>query len=386
MSEIATWDILTKLNVDASHYIPVVGHKRIQLQSLFPAISTVGVGEAPYTAITNKNQINLKALTSATAGMLTIMTNIGGALEFTVLPTGIDLSACNNAASLFLSTVNLAADVGATVLPVANGGTDLATIPTGSLLYTSALDTVASLALTTNGQIPIGSAAGPAAAVPASADGSVTITTGPNSLDFVVAFPNITGLISNAQITSLATTKLTGTILDAQITSMAGSKITGSKVVPVDTLVALTRLDSKYSQVANNADTAENTLAAYTIPADTLAADGDAIEVEAWGFVANNANAKDVKLYIGGTAVINNTVTTNPNNLEFAMKMKVVRTGPGGSLCKGSMDFDGIAPERRSSKHPITWNVSNTLVFTAQNGVGNPNEITFEGWNVKIFR
>ena len=47
----------------------------------------------------------------------------------------LDLSACSNSSSGFLSTVNLAQNVGSTVLPAANGGTGLSTLTDLSLIH-----------------------------------------------------------------------------------------------------------------------------------------------------------------------------------------------------------------------------------------------------------
>ena len=89
----------------------------------------------------------------------------------------LDLSACSNASSGFLSTVNLASNVGATILPVANGGTGVAALADKAVLITqdSGTDTVAAAAMSTNGQLLIGGSSGPAVAT-LTAGTNMTIT------------------------------------------------------------------------------------------------------------------------------------------------------------------------------------------------------------------
>ena len=89
----------------------------------------------------------------------------------------LDLSACSNTSSAFLSTVNLASNVGATILPVANGGTGVAALADKAVLITqdSGTDTVAAAAMSTNGQLLIGGSSGPAVAT-LTAGTNMTIT------------------------------------------------------------------------------------------------------------------------------------------------------------------------------------------------------------------
>ena len=159
MSDVKNWPAILKSSLDATHYLAVTSKKKLQVISLFPSLATVGTGIAPYTGITFQNQLNFRSLLSTTTGMLTIAAGGGGDAEFTILPGGIALSACNNDVP-FLSTVDLTADVGATVLPVANGGTSVSTITKGALLYASAANTITETSpFSTDGLLYIGNTA-----------------------------------------------------------------------------------------------------------------------------------------------------------------------------------------------------------------------------------
>ena len=183
MSEVANWAVLSKSSLDTTHYVPVTGKKKFQLLQLLPSFTTVGTGgENIYDGITFGNQLNMKGLKSATPTILALATNAGN-VEFSVLPAGIDLDLCDNTTSQFLKSVALASNVSGT-LPVTNGGTGLATIAKGQLLYASAADTLsATSAMNVNGQVLIGNAvSGVPSLATLTAGSNVTITNGAGTI------------------------------------------------------------------------------------------------------------------------------------------------------------------------------------------------------------
>jgi hypothetical protein len=139
------------------------------------------------------------------------VTNASNVIGFAVLPAGIDLSLCNNATSLFLSTVNLASNVTG-VLPMVNGGTNLSSVAKGSVLYASAANTwAASTPMTTNGTILIGNAS---SLIPTLA----TLTAGTN-----IAITNGAGSISIAANLSTLTATLNCDIYNVNLNFAAGA-------------------------------------------------------------------------------------------------------------------------------------------------------------------
>lgn len=68
-------------------------------------------------------------------------------------------------------------------------------------------------------------------------------------------------------------------------------------------LGALGTLNSQFATVGN-VGAGEDTLMTYTMPAATLATNGQAVKVLAWGKTASNANAKTLKAYFGATQVL----------------------------------------------------------------------------------
>lgn len=62
---------------------------------------------------------------------------------------------------------------------------------------------------------------------------------------------------------------------------------------------------------ANNVSSGETDLLKYSLPANTLAYNGRAVRVTAWGDTANNANGKTVKLYFGSQVILTTALTAS---------------------------------------------------------------------------
>lgn len=80
------------------------------------------------------------------------------------------------------------------------------------------------------------------------------------------------------------------------------------------------------SQTIGNVGTGEDDLLSYDLPASTLQRDRQTLRITAWGVVANNANAKTVKLYFG-SAAIQTTAMTTGSAAFWKIQAEVIRTG-----------------------------------------------------------
>ena len=163
MAKLIDLTTLSKTSVVSADHLLVTnttsrGSKKISVETLFPSLATLGTSsEALFASITNKNQLNLKGIKSGDTGLLTV-TTASNNIVLTALEAGIDLSLCNNVTSGFLSGVDFTGTITGEN-SVVNGGTGLATIAKGAMLYASATDTIAATAaMSTNGQLLIGNA------------------------------------------------------------------------------------------------------------------------------------------------------------------------------------------------------------------------------------
>jgi hypothetical protein len=88
---------------------------------------------------------------------------------------------------------------------------------------------------------------------------------------------------------------------------------------------------------ASNVSTTETDLITYSLPANTLSANGQKVRITTWGTIAANANSKTVKLYFGSTAVVTRTSTLN--NGSWVVTGLVARTGATTQIEVGSNVF-----------------------------------------------
>jgi len=197
MAEITSLTTLAKTSTTATDYVLVANSstkaaKKFPIQSLFPVLNTISEdAEDIWVSLTNKNQLNLKGIKSADATLLTV-TTASDNIVLTVLESGIDLDACSNTTSGFISAIDFAGTVTGQC-PVIKGGTGLAAITKGSLLYASAANVVAaSAAMSTHGQLLIGNGtSGVPAVATLTAGANMTITNGAGAITLAASLSSL---------------------------------------------------------------------------------------------------------------------------------------------------------------------------------------------------
>lgn len=328
MSEVKNWATLTKTSVTSSHYLPVTGKVKFQLQSLFPSVTSAGVGsESLFSSITNKNQLNFKGIKSGDTDLLTV-TTASDNIVLTALEAGIDLSKCDNSTSNFISTVALASDVSG-ILSVVNGGTGLSTITKGSLLYGSATGTIAATSpMATNGQLLIGNATnGYPSVATLTAGTNMTITNAAGSITlastFATAAANIDMSTYNINLDAAAGQSwLSGDGTDEGVTVDANGRVIiqdGTHATDSSTAqLSLQGTSSNAIEIGNDA-----TYKAYSIGVKTAASGAGAGLTIQGSTGASNNNG-------GGMTVVGGTGAGSGDGGETA-----IYGGPGGASGAG---------------------------------------------------
>lgn len=144
------------------------------------------------------------------------------------------------------------------------------------------------------------------------------------------------------------------------------------------------------TQVGTPASTVETTLASYTLPANTLAVDGDFIEVRASGSYGANANNKTIKVYFG-SVFFNVAFLTAPNNQTWEIFARVYRTGSSSQKIYASIEHAKLtlAVTMTSDAYKINTTLSedltadNLIKVTGTNGTSNANDIVLEAMTVE---
>jgi len=128
---------------------------------------------------------------------------------------------------------------------------------------------------------------------------------------------------------------------------------------------------------ANASGTTQNTeytLNSVTLPANAFNANGRAVQVIAWGTLAANANAKNLKVYFGATAVATVTGST-ANGKDYYVELSVVRIGASAqsavgyiqidTATAGTMAVNGAVAETDTSPIVISVKSANTAAAAA---------------------
>lgn len=132
-----------------------------------------------------------------------------------------------------------------------------------------------------------------------------------------------------------------------------------------------------------------DTLMSYSLPANSLSANGKAVEIEAWGITANNSNPKTVTLDFGATSVLTNALTVSVAGVWY-IKATVVRTGAGAQAAIATLnaanntttvDVESTTP---AADETAAITIKCTGTVTDGGGGINNNDIVQRGLVVKF--
>lgn len=153
LSTVGTSSLTSTMYLLIADAVGVTNYK-LSSTGLFTTINTLGTGsESLFVSTTGYTTHNFKGIKSLNT-LLTVATASNN-ITLQVNENLINLANCSNATSNFLSSVSLTSNVTG-ILPVANGGTGLATLTSNSLYVGNGTSVPTALGVAADGQLVIG--------------------------------------------------------------------------------------------------------------------------------------------------------------------------------------------------------------------------------------
>lgn len=169
--------------------------------------------------------------------------------------------------------------------------------------------------------------------------------------------------------------------LQTQLAKFLNALVSGTPTVPVggsETPAAVsTVLHVSTTQTATGADTTETDLWTYSLPANTLNANGKGVRVTVFGTYAANGNTKTGKLYFGSTVVSTHSGTTN--NATWWHAATILRTSATAQIAFNDARIGASNITQAKTEPAETLSGAVTIKFTGTNGSANANDIVFLG-------
>lgn len=168
---------------------------------------------------------------------------------------------------------------------------------------------------------------------------------------------------------------------------VAGDTFTGPVAVPVGGSAATENAGGVSSlqttSTGNGADTTEDVLQTYNLPANTFGASGaKLVRITATGHTAANADNKTVRLYFGSEVIATPTAATN--NKGWWLQLEVTRTGASTQRVTGCGQVDTTSVTPLSATGAETETAAITIKCTGQAGTGNANDILCDQMIVEV--
>lgn len=132
-----------------------------------------------------------------------------------------------------------------------------------------------------------------------------------NGTDIVLSLPTSTDTLVGKATTDTLTNK---TLTDPVVNAGGGS----------ETLVPEGVINYDSTQ-ADNSGAGETDLISFSLPANSLSADGKGVRIKVAGTTAANASVKTIRLYFGSSVLMSNDITTTPNNKSWQFEADVWR-------------------------------------------------------------
>ena len=137
------------------------------------------------------------------------------------------------------------------------------------------------------------------------------------------------------------------------------------------------------TKVGTDADTVEKTLITYSLPANRLGVNGQAVRITAWGSTAATGNTKTIRLKFGATT-IRAIGPSAINGLDWRIDSLVVRTGATAQDAMATESLDTVAQDTTITTPAETLSGAVVIKITGQNATAAANDIVAEGMLIEF--
>jgi len=144
------------------------------------------------------------------------------------------------------------------------------------------------------------------------------------------------------------------------------------------------------TEAGNIANTNEQDLWTYSLPAATLNANGRGVRITVWGTLAANANDKVAKLYMGGYLLSSSVIAMTVNNGLFRAQAEVIRTGAATEVGNASFYYGVLngAQTYRANAFALALDTTAAIIIKVAGQsptTGAANDVVFKGALVEVF-
>lgn len=143
---------------------------------------------------------------------------------------------------------------------------------------------------------------------------------------------------------------------------------------------------SALTTTTGNVGTGEDDLLSYSVPAALLAANGDSIFFQAAGTIANNVNAKRIRVKFGATTILDSGAAGIPVStaIEWTLQGRIIRTGAATQKCHATLNTSSISFTGFSSYETAAETLSGAVVLKLTGEATSDNDIVQEAMTVEF--
>lgn len=132
---------------------------------------------------------------------------------------------------------------------------------------------------------------------------------------------------------------------------------------------------------ASNTTTNEDTLITFSLPANSLDANGKGVRVRAWGTTDSTFASKTIRVYFGSTVLISNNISNQPVSQTWLFAADIFRTGANTQDAIATGQVGAIA--QMLSFQIATEDTTGAIVIKVTGQGTAASQITAEGMSVE---